>query len=291
VPESRDPEAKPGLDWRGTVLLLLGLGGLAYGLIESPISGWRDPIVLLSLTGGLVLLAGFVYAEYRSRTPMLPLSLFQSRTFSAVNLLTLLLYAALGGVLFFLPFALIQVHGYSAALAGTAFLPFTIMMAALSRWAGGLLDRFGARLPLMIGPAIAALGIGLMGLTVANGSYWQFLVAITILGFGMVVTVAPLTATVIDAVPAHEAGVASGINNAVASVANLLAIAVLGAVALSMLDHELTRNLQIPALSEPVKHAIQTARGQLVIEPALADIQGADKADAELILRARWRRV
>jgi EmrB/QacA subfamily drug resistance transporter len=286
VPESRDPEAKPGLDWRGTVLLLLGLGGLAYGLIESPISGWRDPIVLLSLTGGLVLLVGFVYAEYRSRTPMLPLSLFQSRTFSAVNLLTLLLYAALGGVLFFLPFALIQVHGYSAALAGTAFLPFTIMMAALSRWAGGLLDRFGARLPLMIGPAIAALGIGLMGLTVANGSYWQFLVAITILGFGMVVTVAPLTATVIDAVPAHEAGVASGINNAVASVANLLAIAVLGAVALSMLDHELTRNLQIPALSEPVKHAIQTARGQLVIEPALADIQGADKANAELILRA-----
>ena len=102
----------------------------------------------------------------------------------------------------------------------------------------------------------------------------------------MVVTVAPLTATVIDAVPAHEAGVASGINNAVASVANLLAIAVLGAVALSMLDHELTRNLQIPALSEPVKHAIQTARGQLVIEPALADIQGADKANAELILRA-----
>ena len=204
VPESRDPEAKPGLDWRGTVLLLLGLGGLAYGLIESPISGWRDPIVLLSLTGGLVLLVGFVYAEYRSRTPILPLSLFQSRTFSAVNLLTLLLYAALGGVLFFLPFALIQVHGYSAALAGTAFLPFTIMMAALSRWAGGLLDRFGARLPLMIGPAIAALGIGLMGLTVANGSYWEFLVAITILGFGMVVTVAPLTATVIDAVPAHE---------------------------------------------------------------------------------------
>jgi EmrB/QacA subfamily drug resistance transporter len=286
VPESRDPDAKPGLDWRGTILGLLGLGALSYGLIASPISGWRDPIVLLSLTGGLVMLIGFVYAERRSRTPILPLSLFQSRTFSAVNLLTLLLYAALGGVLFFMPFALIQVRGYPATVAGTAFLPFTIIMAALSRWAGGLLDRFGARLPLMIGPAIAALGIGVMGLTVANGAYWEFLVSIAILGFGMVVTVAPLTATVIDAVPAHETGVASGINNAVSSVANLLAIAILGAVALSILDHELTRSLQNPALSEGVKHAIQAAHGQLVIEPALSDIRGADRANAELILKA-----
>ena len=286
VPESRDPDAKPGLDWRGTILVLLGLGGVAYGLIASPISGWRDPIVLVSLTGGVALLIGFVYAERRSRTPILPLSLFQSRTFSAVNLLTLLLYAALGGVFFFLPFALIQVHGYPATLAGIAFLPFTVIMAALSRWAGGLLDQFGARLPLMIGPAIAALGIGLVALTVANGSYWAFLGSIAILGFGMVVTVAPLTATVIDAVPAHETGVASGINNAVASVANLLAIAILGAVALSILDHALALNLQNPALSEGVKHAIQAARGQLVIEPALANIQGADRANAELILKA-----
>jgi hypothetical protein len=126
----------------------------------------------------------------------------------------------------------------------------------------------------------------LVALTVANGSYWAFLGSIAILGFGMVVTVAPLTATVIDAVPAHETGVASGINNAVASVANLLAIAILGAVALSILDHVLALNLQNPALSEGVKHAIQAARGQLVIEPALANIQGADRADAELILRA-----
>jgi EmrB/QacA subfamily drug resistance transporter len=286
VPESRDPDAKPGLDWRGTILVLLGLGGLAYGLMASPISGWRDPVVLVSLIGGLALLIAFVHAERRSRTPILPLLLFQSRTFSAVNLLTLLLYAALGGVLFFLPFALIQVHGYPATLAGTAFLPFTIIMAALSRWAGGLLDQFGPRLPLVIGPAIAAAGIGMMGLTIGGGSYWEFLVAIAILGFGMVVTVAPLTATVIDAVPAHETGVASGINNAVASVANLLAVAILGAVALSILDHELTRNLQNPALAEGVKHAIQAARGQLVIEPALADIHGADRTTAELILKA-----
>ena len=285
VPESRDPDAKPGLDWRGTILVLFGLGGLAYGLIASPVSGWRDPIVLVSMIGGLLLLVSFVYAERRSRAPVLPLSLFQSRTFSAANLLTLLLYAAVGGVFFFLPFALIQVHGYPATLAGTALLPFTTIMAVLSRWAGGLLNQFGARLPLTIGPAIAALGIGLMALTVANGSYWEFLLSIAVLGFGMVVTVAPLTATVIDAVPAHETGVASGINNAVASVANLLAIAILGAVALSILDHALARNLQNPELSEGVKHAIQAAHGQLVIDPALSNIQGADKANAALILR------
>jgi EmrB/QacA subfamily drug resistance transporter len=285
APESRDPDAKPGLDWRGSLLVLLGLGGLAYGLIALPVSGWRDPMTLASLIGGLLLLVAFVYAESRSRAPMLPLSLFRSRTFSAVNLLTLLLYAAMGGVFFFLPFALIQVHGYSAAVAGTAFLPFTIIMAALSRWAGRLFDQFGARLPLTIGPAIAALGIGLMALTVTNGSYWEFLVSIAVLGFGMVVSVAPLTATVIDAVPAHETGIASGINNAVASVANLLAIAILGAVALSILDHALARELQNPALSEGVKHAVQTARGQLVIEPALSDVQGADRANAARILR------
>ena len=286
VPESRDPDAKPGLDWRGTILVLSGLGGLAYGLIASPLSGWRDPTVLVSVIGGLGLLMGFVYVERRSLTPILPLGLFQSRTFAAVNLLTLLLYAAVGGVFFFLPFALIQVRGYPAALAGTAFLPATVLMAALSRWAGGLLDQFGARLLLMIGPAIAALGIALTGLMVANGSYWEFLVAISILGFGMVVTVTPLTATAINAAPRNQTGVASGINNAVASVANLLAIAVFGAVALSMLDHEHARNLQNPALSEGVKHAIQAARGQLVIEPALTDLYGADKVNAELIMKA-----
>jgi EmrB/QacA subfamily drug resistance transporter len=286
VPESRDPDAKPGLDWQGTILFFLGLGGLAYGLIASPRSGWHDPVVLVSITGGLVLLIAFVYAEHRSRTPILPLSLFQSRTFSAVNLLTLLLYGALNGVFFFLPFALIQVHGYPATLAGTAFLPFTIIMAVLSRWAGGLLNQFGARLPLIIGPAIAALGMGVIGLTVTNGSYREFLGSIAILGFGMVVTVAPLTATVIDAVPANQTGVASGISDTVASVGSLLAVAILSAIALSILNHELTQNLQNPALSEGVKHAIQAARGQLVIEPALTPLQGADRASAESILKA-----
>lgn len=285
VPESRDPEAKPGLDWRGTILVLAGLGGVAYGLIALPSSGWRDPIVLASLLGGAVLLAAFLFVERASAAPMLPLGLFQSRTFSAVNLLTLLLYAALGGLWFFLPFALIQVHGYPAALAGAAFLPFTILMIALSRWAGGLLDRYGARLPLIVGPSIAAFGIALLGVIVPHGAYWQFLVAITILGLGMVISVAPLTTAVIDAVPAHQTGVASGINNAVASVANLLAVAAFGAVAILILNRLLDGQLQSQALSAAVKNAIAAAHGQLVIEPSLEGLQGDDRATAALILR------
>ncbi|MFZ3225152.1 MAG: MFS transporter [Xanthobacteraceae bacterium] len=285
VPESRDPEAKPGLDWRGTILVLAGLGGLAYGLIALPSSGWRDPIVLASLLGGAVLLAAFLFVERASAAPMLPLGLFQSRTFSAVNLLTLLLYAALGGLWFFLPFALIQVHGYPAALAGAAFLPFTILMIALSRWAGGLLDRYGARLPLIVGPSIAAFGIALLGVIVPHGAYWQFLVAITILGLGMVISVAPLTTAVIDAVPAHQTGVASGINNAVASVANLLAVAAFGAVAILILNRLLDGQLQSQVLSAAAKNAIAAAHGQLVIEPSLEGLQGDDRAAAALILR------
>ena len=246
---------------------------------------WRDPIVLASLLGGAVLLAGFLFVERASAAPMLPLGLFQSRTFSAVNLLTLLLYAALGTIWFFLPFALIQVHGYPATLAGVVSLPFTILMVALSRWAGGLLDRYGARLPLIVGPTIAAFGIALTGIFVPNGAYWQFLVAITILGLGMVISVAPLTTAVIDAVPAHQTGIASGINNAVASVANLLAVAALGAVAIFILNRLLDGQLQSQILSAGVKHAIAAARGQLVIEPALTNLQGDDRATAALILR------
>jgi Na+/melibiose symporter-like transporter len=258
VPESRDPEAKPGLDWQGALLVLIGLGSVTYALIALPSLEWSDPIVLASLGVGLILLSAFLWVENHSQAPMLPLTVFRSRTFSVINILTLLLYAALGGALFFLPFALIQVRGYSATFAGAAFLPFTIIMAGLSRWAGGLLDRFGARLPLVIGPAISALGLGLMASMVAGGAYWEFLVAIVILGFGMVISVAPLTTTVMNSVPANQTGIASGINNAVASVANLFAVAILGAVALGILNHALDRHLQNATLSTGVQQAIQS---------------------------------
>ncbi len=151
VPESRDSEAAAGLDWLGALLAIAGLGSLVFGLIASSDPGWRDGMVAGSVAAGLLLLLAFVWVEAHSRAPMMPLDVFASRTFSGVNLLTLLLYAALGGAFFFLPFDLIQVHDYSATLAGAAFLPFTAMMGALSRWSGGLLDRFGARARSIIG--------------------------------------------------------------------------------------------------------------------------------------------
>ena len=285
VPESRDPEAKPGLDWQGALLVLIGLGSIAYGLIALPILKWSDPIVLASFSIGLILLGIFVWVEAHSQTPMLSLTMFRSRTFSVVNVLTLLLYGALGGTFFFLPFALIQVRGYPAALAGAAFLPFTIIMASLSHWAGGLLDRFGARFPLVIGPAISAIGLGLMASMVAGGPFWEFLVPIVILGFGMVISVAPLTTTVINSVPANQTGIASGINNAVASVANLFAVAILGAVALGILNHTLDRHLQSATLSTGVQQAVRAAHGSFVIEPALSNIQGADRVAAETVIK------
>jgi EmrB/QacA subfamily drug resistance transporter len=285
VPESRDAQATGSLDWRGSLLALLSLGSLAFGLISAPIFGWSSALVVAALLIGVALLAVFIWEEARSRSPMLPLRLFASRTFSAVNLLTLLLYAALGGAFFFLPFALIQVQGFSAVLAGAAFLPFTLIMGTLSRWGGGLLDRFGAKWPLIIGPTIAALGFALLALPIGGGSYWAFLVPIAVLGLGMVITVAPLTATVIGAVPDHETGIAAGINNAVASVANLLAVAVLGALALGLYGGALDKALAAKPVPSAVARAIDNARGQFVIAPALAAVQGNDRQLAESIIR------
>jgi EmrB/QacA subfamily drug resistance transporter len=285
VPESRDMQAKGGLDWRGSLLALASLGSLAFGLMSAPVFGWGSAAVAGALLIGALLLAVFLWEEARSSAPMLPLELFRSRTFSAVNLLTLLLYAGLGGAFFFLPFALIQVEGFSAFLAGAAFLPFTLIMALLSRWGGGLLDRFGAKGPLIIGPAIATLGLALLAWPIGGGSYEAFLVPIAILGFGMVIAVAPLTATVISAVPNHETGVAAGINNAVASVANLLAVAVLGALALGLYDRALDRQLAGKSLPSEVVQAIGEAKGQFVIAPALEKVQGNDRQVAENVIK------
>jgi EmrB/QacA subfamily drug resistance transporter len=228
LPESGDPAAHAGLDWRGAVLAFGGLGSLVYGLIAASRLGWQDVTVAGSLTAGALLLLGLVLEERRSRAPMMPLRLFASRGFSGVNLLTLFLYGALGGAFFFLPFLLIQAHGFSATAAGAVYLPFTIVLAVLSRWSGGLVDRFGARRPLIIGPLIAAVGFALLAIVSGEQRYWVYLGPMIVLGFGMAITVAPLTTTVINSVQERETGVASGINNVVAAVASLLVIAVLG---------------------------------------------------------------
>jgi EmrB/QacA subfamily drug resistance transporter len=247
--ESRDPSRTSRTDWSGAALAVLGLGGIVFGLLEWPPLGPGHPLVLGALAIGVVSLALLFVVERRVENPMVPLALFRSRTFTLTNALTLLLYAALSMVMFLVPLNLIQVQHYTATAAGAALLPFPLIMFALSRWSGGLVARTGSRLPLTVGPAIAALGLALYARPGIGGSYWMtFFPAVVVLGFGMAVTVAPLTTTVMGAVDPRHAGVASGVNNAVARVAGLVAIAVFGVMLARTFEAQVRPRLEALAL-------------------------------------------
>jgi len=264
VPESRDTEETGPLDWLGAALATIGLGALAYGLIESSRLGFFHPIVVGSLFVGVVSPIAFLFAESRAQNPMLPVRLFRSHDFAGANLLTLLLYAALGGALFFFPLNLIQVQGYSATAAGGALLPFVIIMFSLSRWSGGLVDRFGPKLPLVVGPMIAAVGFALFARPTRSGNYWSsFFPAVVVLGLGMAVSVAPLTTTVMGSVKAAQSGVASGINNAVSRTAGFLAIAILGVVMLQTFSRAFDRRLAGIDIPGDVRQSLYEQRVRL----------------------------
>jgi len=232
VPETSDPTSVGRLDIAGAGLATLSLGTLIYGLIRGSDVGWTQTGVVLSLVVALV--AGFVFVmvEQRVAHPMLPLGIFRSRQFTGANMVTFLVYGALGGALFLLPIQLQQVLGYSPLEAGTALLPVTVVMLALSSQAGKLSQRIGPRLPMTIGPIVAGIGLAALALVQAGTTYFAtFLPAILVFSLGLATTVSPLTATVLGAAPAEHAGLASAVNNAVARAAGLIAVAVLPAAA------------------------------------------------------------
>ncbi len=232
VPETRDPTAAPRVDVAGALLATCALGGVTYGVIAGPARGWTDPAVVLALGLGALAAVGFVIVERRSQAPMLPFSVFRSRQFSVTNAVTFIVYGALGGVLFLLPVELQVVDHYSPLESGLALLPLTVIMLLLSARSGRLATRIGPRLQMSVGPVVVGAGLALLARTTTESSYVSgVLPAVTVFGLGLAATVAPLTATALDAVPADHAGLASAVNNDVARLAALIAVAVLPTLA------------------------------------------------------------
>ncbi|HSI80705.1 MAG TPA: MFS transporter [Solirubrobacterales bacterium] len=263
VSESSDPEACPGIDGAGIVLSAVGLGGPILALIEQPTRGWGDPLVWAPLAIGIAALVAFVWWESHTRAPMLELALFRIRNFLVVNLATLCVYASLMGGSFFLTIYLQQVSGYTPFEAGAATTPITILMFFLSSRFGALAGRIGPRLPMGVGPLIAAVGVALLVRVDRDPNYLtDVLPALIPFGVGLSVTVAPLTTTVLDSVPERQAGIASGANNAVSRIAGLLAIAALGAVISGQFTATVDEALPAGALSAEAAAAVEDAKAQ-----------------------------
>jgi EmrB/QacA subfamily drug resistance transporter len=263
VAESRDPDAVEGFDIPGVVLSALGLGGPVFALIEQPTYGWGDPLVLVPLLAGIACFAAFIWREATARAPMLPLGLFRVRNFAIANAATLTTYAGLIGSSFFLTLYLQQVGGYSPLAAGFAGVPISLMLFFLSPRFGAFTARVGPRLPMSLGPIVGGLGLLLLLRVGVHPDYvTEVLPALIVFGLGLSATVAPLTTTVLNAVDEHNAGIASGVNNAIARVAGLLAIAVLGALISAQFASTLDKKLSGDRLDAQGTRVVASAKSR-----------------------------
>jgi EmrB/QacA subfamily drug resistance transporter len=284
VPQARetDPDAK--VDVIGAILCALGLAGVSFGLIEQPLRGWTDPAVFLALAGGALTFAAFLRHEERIDHPMLPLGLFRRRNFAAGNIETFAMYGGLGVVFFLLVLYLQQVAGYEALQAGTATLPVTIVMFLLSARFGALADRYGPRFFMGVGPLIGAVGLAMLIRIDANVDYLtDLLPALTLFSIGLSMTVAPLTATVLADADEHNAGIASGVNNAIARVSALVAIAAVGAVVAAYFGSKLDNDLGTLASRPEVAKAAEEAKQQPL---AVVKVKGVPPAVARRVERS-----
>ena len=273
VPEGRPRAADAKVDVIGATLCALGLAGITYGLIEQPLHGWGSPMVAVPLLGGAALFAAFVVWEARSPHPMLPLSLFRRRNFAVGNIETFSMYAGLGLLFFFLVLFLQQVAGYTALEAGTTTIPVTLVMFGFSTRFGALADRYGPRFFMGAGPLIAAVGLAFFMRLDADVDYLtELLPGLLIFSIGLAMTVAPLTATVLADADEHNAGIASGVNNAIARVASLIAIAAVGAVVASAFGSALRDELGARARMPEVARAIKEAEKQPLARVVVKDV-------------------
>lgn len=267
VPESRNDAIDHALDYPGAIATVTGLALLTFGFLRIPEVGFSHWQVYTSLAGGLLAMVIFIGIERRSAHPMVPLKLFRNRTFSGANLLTFFLYAGLSAGILFLTLNLIQVQGYSQLQAGLTLLPFTVLMASIARWAGGLVDRYGPRWLLTAGPAAAGTGLLMLSFVQDSGGpayYWTtYFPGIVVFALGMSFTVAPLTATVMGAVSNHYAGTASGVNNAMTRTANVFANAIMGALAILFFSTDLKDEMQTMPLNQQAKEAVMAEASNL----------------------------
>jgi EmrB/QacA subfamily drug resistance transporter len=278
VPESRDEHAVHAVDWTGALLATSGLGALVYGLIRLPLPGGRADGTAFAIAG-LAVLVAFVIAERRAKHPMMPVTMFRSRTFAIANLYTFALYLALGGSMYFFPYMLIDVQGYTPTAAGATFLPFVILQFGLSRWSGGLIARIGARTPLVAGAAIAGCAFIAYAIPGFGGTYWTtYFPAVLLLGIGATLFIAPLTTTVFDASDPALSGLASAMNNAISRAAALIAIAFFGIIFAGVFAGGFDGGLERAHISSTTRRLADAERAKFIAGTVPPDVPADDRA-------------